>query len=304
MKLAFLICFHKELEICQNRFRMLRKYNPDLPIYAVFGGPENEAEMFENGLKKYVDDFYFYNPKQDPAWKWVNFDIMIGEWYAARGKDLEFDTVVSTQWDHLVLAPIKELFSELKKDEILFSGLRPAAEVEDWWYWVSKKQRKGTPAVYGYKPYITFLNYLKEKYNYTDTPVFSQPFLCMLPRTFLQPYSQIDWSIGYGEYRMPMYAQAFGIPFCKAHPLKSWWPEDPAICTPKVPDKIVESDNIPPYAERTLTTARIPLPLKEILKLSKGKDGIKLFHPYYRIYPVDWMDWARLLRDKILNRHQ
>lgn len=247
-----------------------------------------------------MDDFYTFDCDRDHKWKWVNFDVMIAQWYERRGKNLHFDTVVSLQWDQLILDSIHHLFPGLKPNEILFSGLRPAHEVMDWWYWVSKRDRPGAPPEYGYKTYTTFLNHLKEKYKYNDEPVFSQSFFCLLPRIFLEPFSRSDWSVpGYGEYRMPMYAQAFGVPFCQAHHVDAWWPSDPNRSQHPIPERIVESDRIPPYAERTLTAARIPLPLKEILKLSKGPNGQKLFHPYYRIYPVSPIDWLRLVRDKV-----
>lgn len=294
------MCFHKDVEVCRNRIRMLRQYNPDLPIYGVYGGDSGEEERYRRALGGLLDDFYSFECDRDSEWKWVNFDVMIAQWYERRGKDLAFDTVVSIQWDQLILAPITELFPDLKPNEILFSGLRPAREVMDWWYWVSKRDRPGAPPEYGFKTYTTFLNHLKDTYNYSDEPVFSQSFFCLLPRTFLKPFSESDWSVpGYGEYRMPMYAQAFGVPFCQTHHVDAWWPSDPERSQHPIPERIVESDRIPPYAERTLTAARIPLPLKVILQLSKAPDGPKLFHPYYRIFPLSITDWMRLLRDKV-----
>jgi len=302
MKLAFLLIFHKDIEVCRNRIRMLRKYNPGMPIYGIYGGDLKEEETYRRALAGLMDDYYSFDEDKDSDWKWVNFDLMIARWYAQRGKDLDFDSVVRVEWDQLVLSSIKEQFKNLKKGEILFSGMRPAKEVEDWWYWVSKKERDA-PAAYGYQTYTDFLNHIKEKYNYSDEPVFSQSFFCIYPRAFLEPFSKLEWPIpGYGEYRMPMYAQVFGVPFCASHQVDTWWPGDPEKSKPPYQERIVESENIPPYAERALTTAGIPLPLKEILKLSAGKNGQKLFHPYYRIYPVGIGDWFRLLRDKILHQ--
>ncbi len=289
MKFVFVLTFHKDIEICQNRIRMLRRHNPDIPIYGVYGGEPDEEAAFRKALEGRLDGYYYFDEPKDGMWKWFNFDLLVTKWYTDIGKDMDFDSVIWVQWDQLVLAPVKELFKNIKKGEMFITGLRPAQEVMDWWCWVSKDAEQAPPG-HGYETYMDFLKHLKEEYNYSEEPVFSQPFISIFPREFLDPYSKLEWPIGgYGEYRMPMYAQVFGVPFYRSHHYEVWWPDDPEQRNP--------SDE-----ERVLTAWQGPLPLKRIMELSAGENGHKLIHPYSRIYPLNALDWLRLLRDKFLNR--
>ena len=288
MKFAFVLTFHKDIEICQNRIRMLRKYNPDLPIHGVYGGEADQKEIFQKALGG-LDSFYHFDEGKNAMWKWFNFDLLVAKWYELQGHKYDFDSIVWVHWDQLVLGPITEQFKHLKKGEMFINGLRPAHEVEDWWCWVSKDKDKAPPG-HGYETYMEFLNHLKAEYNYSAEPMFSQPFITICPREFLDPYSKLEWPVrGYGEYRMPMYAQVFDVPLCTSHKFGVWWPDDPQMRYP--------SDE-----QRVLTPMQDPLPLKKILKYAADANAPKLIHPYYRIYPITVGDWLRLFRDKLLNR--
>lgn len=88
MKIAILFWFYKEPQVCENRLKILRKYNPDTPIYGLYGGDSKDENIHRSILNKYLDDFYVFNKKRDTNWKWLHGDLMITDWYRERGVKL------------------------------------------------------------------------------------------------------------------------------------------------------------------------------------------------------------------------
>ena len=224
MKLAILFWFYKEPQICENHLALLRKYNPDTPIYGLYGGDPKEADKYSSILGKYLNDFYTFTQDKDPDWKWHLGDLLITDWYCERGKNLSWDTILIVQWDMLVFAPVNELFSMLKQDQILLSGLRPIKEVEHFWDWVNPDIKPELRQLY-----LKFLEYVQKKYDYNQEPLCCLFVVVCLPRNFMEKYSRVEQpELGFIEYRVPMYAQIFQTPFCTEHPFKAWWAGDPA----------------------------------------------------------------------------
>jgi len=182
MKLAILFWFYKEPEICQNRLEILRQHNPTVPIYGLYGGDLAAAVHYQSALSPYLDDFYVFSGAKDSYWKWIQGDLMITQWYRDRGHKLEWDTIVVVQWDMLVFGAVEELFSMLKQDEILLSGLRPVAEVENDWQWVSPK----IPDLR--QRYLEFLTHVRKNYDYKQNPLGCLFIVVGFTRTFLDQY--------------------------------------------------------------------------------------------------------------------
>jgi adenine-specific DNA methylase len=137
MKLAILFWFYKEPQVCKNHLELLRRYNPTVPIYGLYGDELGEVHTYKSVLSKYLDDFYAFTQDKSSSWKWHLGDLLITDWYLERGQHLTWDTIFVVQWDMLVFGPVNELFSMLKEDQILLSGLRPIKEVEKIWSWTS-----------------------------------------------------------------------------------------------------------------------------------------------------------------------
>lgn len=137
-------------------------------------------------------------------------DLLLTHWYRERGKDLDWDTVLIVQWDMLMFGAVEQLFSMLQKNQILLSGLRPIAEVEHEWSWVSPKVPDRR------QQYLEFLEHIRQTYHYNQDPLGCLFIVVCLPRIFLDRYSSIEQpEREFLEYRIPMYAQVFGIPFAK-----------------------------------------------------------------------------------------
>lgn len=277
MELAILFFFYKDPVLCRNRLQLLRRHNPITPIYGLYGGDSTKVDTHRSTLAEYLDDFYAFTQDRDSDWKWREGDLIITDWFRERGKNLAWDTIVVIQWDTLVLGPINKLFSMVRKNQILLSGLRPIKEVESWWSWVSNPDFR--------EHYLEFLEYVRDKYDFDQEPLCCLFLVACLPKTFLEKYSRVEKpEMGFLEYRLPIYGQIFGIPFCMEHPFKPWWADD--IATKKHPSR------------KILKAGGYKIALRTIFKRLLSPKGPRVFHPYIEMYPIGSLEWSqRLLRN-------
>lgn len=293
MKLAILFWFYKEPDICKNRLEVLRQYNPTIPIYGLYGGDLATVDQYKSLLSLYLDDFYAFTENKDSLWKWLQGDLMLNYWYRDRGKFLSWDTVVIVQWDMLVFGAIEQIFSMLKQDQILLSGLRPIAEVENDWLWV-------TPKVPDHRNrYLEFLEHIGKTYDYQQDPMGCIFIVVCLPRIFLEAYSKVEHpEIGFIEYRVPMYAQIFGITFCENHPFHAWWVDgDPIFQAKNLCQRAINSLKIR-LNPNPLNPTRTDISLIPIFRHLNTQTGARIFHPYQQIFPTKKRHWLKSLLDE------
>jgi hypothetical protein len=281
MKLAILFWFYKEPEVCTNRLEILRQYNPKVSIYGLYGGDLRSADEFQSACGKYLDDFYIFSENKDAYWKWIQGDLMITQWYLERGKDLVWDSIIIVQWDMLVFGAVEELFSMLKQDQILLSGLRPVSEVENDWQWVSPKNQEFR------KQYLNFLDYVQKSYDYAKNPLGCLFIVVVFPRGFLDKYSRIENpELGFLEYRIPIYAQIFGMDFCKNHSFNAWWVDIDKAFLEKSPVKRAWNSLNLRLNPNPLNPAKREISLIPIFRHLNTKLGARVFHPYEQIFPA------------------
>jgi len=258
MNLAILFWFYKEPKICENRLKLIKKYNPSLKVYGLFGGKVSEAESYKEKLSDYLDDFYTFDLDKDSDWRWINGDLMILDWFDKKGRDLDWDSIAIVQWDMLVFDSLLNQFAGIKKDQIYLSGLREIdKEVENKWDWVEpgSKERQN---------YLEFLEYVKKNYGYTGRPPLCSLFIFQIfPRMFLEKYLTVkNREVGMLEYKIPIYAKIFGIDFFKKDIGVHWF-----------------SDK-----QKPLNAVPKEIPRDYIDKRLKKKDDWRIFHPYYKIW--------------------
>lgn len=267
MKLAILFWFYKDVELCENRLRLLRRHNPGARIYGLYGGETCRADEFQARLGSHLDDFYAFHETGDSQWKWRNGDLMIAHWFRERGEHLPWDAVFVAQWDMLIFDSLPKLFPTLREGEMLLSGLRPVKEVEAWWWYL----RDGSA---DRQEYLEFLEHVKARYGFTGAPLCCEFIVACLPRKFLERYSAISHpELGFLEYKIPIYAQIFGIPFCTDHPYSPWWADDPS------------TRQTPPLA-RILNADTEAIPLRNVLTHLSRPGGARIFHPVSYPYPL------------------
>ena len=290
MKLAILFWFYKEPEICKNRLEILRQNNPTVPIYGLYGGDLHLINEYKSFLGLYLDDFYAFTENKDAYWKWIQGDLMITHWYQERGKHLSWDTIVIIQWDMLVFGAIDQLFSMLKPDQMLLSGLRPIKEVENDWSWLTPKipERRNQ--------YLTFLEHVRKMYGYNQDPLGCLFIVVCFPRIFLEQYSKIEKpELGFLEYRIPIYAQIFGISFCENHSFQGWWVDSDPIFGEKNPIRRAWNSLYLKLAPNPLNPAKREISIIPIYRHLRTEEGARIFHPYEQLFPITKQQWLNSL---------
>lgn len=258
MKLAVLFWFYKELDICENHLKLLKKFNPDVEVFGLFGGTKEDEPLFQEKLGKYLADFYT-SPSEDPDWKWINGDLMILDWYEKRGKNLAWDSICVVQWDMLVFDSLLKQFDGLHEGEIYISGTRELSEeIESQWSW-TKPDGEERPN------YLAFCDYAREKYGYTEKVLCSLFILEVFPKIFFEEYLTVEnRNVGMLEYKIPTYAKIFGIAFYEKD-FGVWWFDAPN-----------DRSHTPLNAYGTETDKAF------IESELKNESGARIFHPYFQ----------------------
>ncbi len=259
MNLAIVFWFYKKPRICINRLRLIKKTNPDLKIYGLYGGEKNQADYFKKILNPYLDDFYT-SPYEDSDWKWRHGDLMILDWYERRGKRLEWDSVAVIQWDMLVFGSLRKIFRGMKKGQIYLSGFRLLNKsIEQKWHWTQSNNPSER------RRYEEFLDFIKINYKYKG-PVYVCLFIFQIfPRVFFEKYTCIKKSnreIGFLEYKIPMLVKAFDIPVFKKDLGVLWFKNEIK------PLNAVSREIDSMYIQNEL----------------KKKNGWRIFHPYFKLW--------------------
>jgi len=263
MKLGILFWFYQKPDICKNRLELIRKHNPKLPIYGLYGGTKKEASKYKKLLTPFLKDFYTSSKHNKPAaWKWINGDLMILDWYKKRGQWLRWDSIVVIQWDALVLGSIEKQFPGLKNGQLFISGTRVLDKnIETKWNWTRPqgKQRSN---------YLAFKKYLKKKYGYGERLLCSLFILQIFPRNFFNKWQKIPHQEkGMLEYKIPTYAKIFDIPIYKRN-LGVWW-----------------FNKLSKRGETPLNARGVEIKRSLILSELKKKNGFRIFHPYNHLWP-------------------
>lgn len=259
MNLAILFWFYKEPEICLNRLRLIKKHNPELKIYGLYGGKIEDANAYKKHLSDFLDDFYIA-PFEDEHYKWIHGDLLILDWYEKRGKDLNWESIAVVQWDMLIFESLATLFSGMKKDQIYFSGLIDLDEKTEFtWDWTNPNNNIER------QDYEAFIKLVETSYDYKQRVKACLFIFEIFPRLFLEQYSQVEDKItGMLEYKVPTYAEIFNFEFFEKDIGVAWQDGD----------------------EHYLPLNAVPLELDEqfIAKELNNPSGFRIFHPYFKMW--------------------
>lgn len=255
MKKAILFWFYKEPKICLNRLERLKKYDPNLKIFWLFGGDKSEEKIYKNTLWKYLDSFYTLK-SNDSHWKWIYWDLALQEWYENIWINLERDSIFVVQWDILIFDSLNNIFKDYRKDQIFLSWTRTLDnQIESKWSRTSSKKEK--------PKYVKFKEYLNKKYEYNEDLLCCLPMFEILPRKFFKEYWKLKYlDLWFIEYRKPTYAKILWFDFYKKNLGVRWFQEN--------------QESLPMNAN---AEERNKIFIKN--ELNK-KDWRRMFHPYYK----------------------
>jgi hypothetical protein len=260
---AILFWFYKDLPLCRSRLDVLRRANPDTPIFGLYGGPADDQERFRDALAPLVDDYWAFETSATAKWKWRHGDLMLTAWHEARGQHLEWTHVFVAQWDMLVLAPVATLVPELGERDVLLSGIRRVETIANDWVWVQGGHGDD---------YRAFVDAMESQFGSVD-PICCLFVIACLPRALLESYRDLAApTVGYVEYRLPTVASVYGFRIVEDDRYPSWGPSSSV-------------EGRPSGRERLVNGTRHPVRLPRILLEVARPSGARVFHPYHGIFP-------------------
>ncbi len=218
---VILFRFHTAFDVCKNHLELIRAYNPGVSVYGLYGGPASEFKK----AQRLPLDSCFLIPLDDAYWKWLNGDLTIRWWFKEIGKKLKFDMLHVFEWDMVLLEPIEKRFAKITEG-VAITGRKPLKEVYDTWYWVAPKR--------GRAEWEALLADVKKKHGYRKQPFCGIFGGVSLSRAFLERYAKEDVrSLCNDEVRVPLYAQAYGLPVHDTGFKSEWFETSKILLSPE-----------------------------------------------------------------------
>lgn len=202
MKRGVLFRFHKEFEVCRNRVEILRKLNPTMLIYPMYGGSKENLDPAKSFCREAGLEPFYEVKSDDLIWKWKNGDLQIQQWFKAVGRNLTFDFLHLIEWDLSLLENLENLYGRFSEGVVL-TGLRPLKDVRDRWSWLVEEPYRSE--------WFKLMDLVKEKYEYDQ-----EPYACLFPgcsfsRRFLEKLQTIEIpELDNDEVRIPLWTQILG----------------------------------------------------------------------------------------------
>jgi hypothetical protein len=198
--------FHTAPLVCRSRVALLRRLNPGVPIYGLFGGPGGlKGAAFRAGGKELVGLDALYSSNEAGAWNWRHSDLVLAAWYRDVGGGIPFDVAHVIEWDLLLLEPLDTLYSSVPAEAVGLTALTPITELEREWTWLRRKE--------GRREWEALLARARAEWGYEGLPHGCLgPGPCF-PRSFLEGYAAMNPPpLCNDELRLPLFAQILGFP--------------------------------------------------------------------------------------------
>jgi len=211
VKRALLLRFHKAPLVCRSRVALLRRLNPGVPVYGLFGGPRRLPARVLRGL---VGLDGIYSSTESGHWNWQHSDLAVADWFRSDGHRLSFDVLHVVEWDLLLLAPLEALYGSVPEGAVGLTALTPVSELTEW-TWLRREAERSE--------WEQLLAIARSRWGYDDVPygcVFPGP---VFPRAFLEAYAAVDPpAIAHDELRLPLFAQILGFPLADTRLRGPW----------------------------------------------------------------------------------
>ena len=256
MKRAILFRFHTDADVARNRLRLLRRHNPDVPIYGLYGGPAEECDSFRAALAAECTHLLAVEGK--PAyWLWTNGDLASRYWFCKYGLNTDFEMLHVVEWDLLLLAGVAELYGHVPRNAVGITAPRPVTSVDGVWDpWLTEDEHR--------ERWATLLDWAKRNYHHHAEPICCLgPGWCF-PRAFLQSYVDVAVpEICHDELRVPLMAQVLGFPLHDTGICRAW---------------------MSPAEHKFFNCDGAEVRLDTVLRELRDPHGRRAFHPYRRAF--------------------
>jgi hypothetical protein len=255
MKKIIIFRFDKKPVICLNRLHILKHYNPDVPVYGIYGGDENEWPEFKYVLHGYCEDIHVLKNRSS-EWKWRYFDLVLCEWYRQVGHAVDFDMAYTSEWDMPAFGSLDEIYPGIQSGDVGLTGTIPLEKLENNWYWMSGINRQEC---------FRLIYFAIKHYGYRSTPLgILCPGLCF-PKSFLAGCCKLALpQLCNDEIRIPLLAQIMNCPVKDTGFFKGWFNPDEQMYF---------------NCDKRLVSLQA---ISEALTLNRRK----VFHPFRDLYPL------------------
>jgi len=196
--------FYKDFDVAKERIKILKYFNPELPVYGLFGGNSEDFETAAGILEDSMEGIWNFKPDKNPRWKWFHTDLMQKAWFRDAGHKIDFDFLFSYEYDLLTADSLFKIYPEINDETLALAAVELLDKVEDRWTWTSKEPFKSK--------FAQFSEYMNENYG-----VGRQKYVCLGPgpllsRKFIEKFAQTqDIDLVHEEVTYPAYAEAFGF---------------------------------------------------------------------------------------------
>lgn len=259
MNLAILFSYHIQPEVCRSRLALLRRLQPDVPIWGLYSGSPERAEEFSS-LHPLLDHAWAH-PPAPPAWMWRHYDKVIAHWHHQAGRSLPWSHLLIHAWDLLLLQPVAHWVPHLEAHQVLVPGLRRLEQMDEEvtdplhppqrpgnWSWLRQEP----------EPFQAFCRYLLSLFGRLPTLYCEVSPFAVLSREFCDQYSRVVEPIpGFNEYRFPTLVQPLGFDFAA-------------------------TDHLGPSLWKHFNAEKIAIPPDLIERECRLPEGARLFHPVYQ----------------------
>jgi len=258
MTSVVLFKFHQSFDVCRERVAMLRSFNPNIPVHALYSGPAGGRAAARAALGDLAVDIQ-QAPDRGADWAWLHNDLMTKQWYRTHGRDIEFDRVYEYDWDLLTAAPLSDIYPDTADDEIaLCAAVQFTEEIEQRWVWTNRSES-----------FAQFMAYMGDTFGLRSLRWASLGPGPLLSRAFLEEFSRTeDIELVHGEISYPAYADALGFRVVNNNMRKSFLDRS---------------------EDRYFHCERGEIPFETIARELVKPDGRRAFHPVkYLVAMHEW----------------
>ena len=215
--------FDRNPAICRERVAQLRRLNPGVAVFGLYGGAGGRrAFAFRLGRRAVLGLDGIHRPPHDGRWNWQHGDLALADWYRQVGRHVEFDVLHLVEWDLVLTAPLSTVYGHVPPDSLGLTCCTGLDVIGPDWDWVSRPELGEQTAA--------LLAVARERWGFAGEPRACLGVGPCLPRSFLDEYAALDVpELGHDELRWPLFADVLGHPVVETGFRSAWHsPEDDA----------------------------------------------------------------------------